>query len=146
MCDSAADEQPLTTCWRTQLHYIENLNPSLLSPSCPLSSPLLLYFLCLVHTSRVLDWKMYSVNNLNYLLILLYSVFSLIYFWIILNVSSIHLFISVSSQVQPGHLYLPSCSFGYYAKLMTIGEHRNDGQLVNWEVCLSAQVSLHHNR
>lgn len=35
MCDRAASEQPLATCWGSQLHYIRNLNPPLLSPSCP---------------------------------------------------------------------------------------------------------------
>ncbi len=36
-------------------------------------------------------------------------------------------------------------SFGHYPKLMTIGEGSNEDRLVNRELCLSAQLSLHHD-
>lgn len=75
----------------------------MLSPSCPLSSPLLLYFLCLVDTCRVLDWKTYPVNNLIFCSFSS-SVFCPIYLRIILNVSiygNIHSSIHPSSPAYP---------------------------------------------
>lgn len=35
--------------------------------------------------------------------------------------------------------------FSLYPKLMPIGEGWNKAQLVNWKLCLSAQLPLHHN-
>ena len=44
-----------------------------------------------------------------------------------------------------GRLYLWYRSFGHDPPFMTIGEGRNEDWPVDWELCLLAQLSLHHN-
>ncbi len=50
-----------------------------------------------------------------------------------------------TEEAHFGRLYSRSCSFGHYPKLMTIGEGRNKDRPVNRELCLSAQLPLHHD-
>ena len=44
-----------------------------------------------------------------------------------------------------GCSYPRSCSFGHDPPFMTIGEGRNEDWPVDWELCLLAQLSLHHH-
>ncbi len=50
-----------------------------------------------------------------------------------------------AEETHFSHLYPRSHSFGHYPKLMTIGEDWNEDQLVNWKICLLAQLPLHHD-
>lgn len=45
-----------------------------------------------------------------------------------------------------GYLYPQSRSVGHYPKLVNIGESRNVDQAVNRELCVLAQLLLHHDR
>lgn len=47
--------------------------------------------------------------------------------------------------LRPPCLYLWSCSFSHYLEPVAINEGRKLDRLVNWQPCLSAPLSLHHN-
>ena len=51
-----------------------------------------------------------------------------------------------AEETHLSHLDPQSCSFSHYPQLVTIGEGWNKDQPVNRELCLLAQLSLHHNR
>ena len=51
-----------------------------------------------------------------------------------------------AEETHFSRLYPGSYSFGHDPKFMTIGEGRNVDWPVNWELRLSTQLSLHHDR
>lgn len=48
-------------------------------------------------------------------------------------------------EIHFGHLYLRSYPFGHYPQFVTTGEGWSVDWLVNWELCILAQLLLHHN-